>query len=137
MLDNLRSRMEDFVYDVELAKRRMQGDTWTQQLIDEMSAELAATIPEMDFGDQRWSYRGTRLLPLAQPYERSGVELLSGVVCTRVLLLGENAKFYVNGPRKKRGKTVITVHPYGLEDARGWGGVSATDLLEGLLPYFI
>lgn len=137
MLDNLRSRMEDFVYDVELAKRRMQGDAWTQQLISQMSAELAATIPDMDFGDQCWSYRGTRLLPLVQPYKRSGVELPGGVVCTQVLLLGGNAKFYVYGPRKKRGKTVVTIHPYGLEDARGWGGVSATDLLEGMLPYFI
>ena len=57
--------------------------------------------------------------------------------CTSALFLGENGRFYVEGPRKSLGKTVIDTHPYVLSDAMGWGGVSIGQFTDAMTSYVI
>lgn len=127
----IREQLEDFVWEAQIAQRRMTPTTHQQQVIDTTVPVLVAQMRDMDSTDMP-THKGVRLLPLG---ETSWPTRIGNVSCTQALFLGENGKFYVEGPRKRLGKTVIDTHPYDLTDAME--GVSIGQLSDALITYVI
>lgn len=132
----LRDRLEDFVHEADGAERRFNGNAWDRQMIDGMLADLAPHVAGMPSDDDDRYYRSTRLMRLPEMRYDRGMQI-GDVRCTRALYVGEDGKLYVEGPRKKLGMTIIDIHPLTVRDAWGWDGISANDVFESLLPFFV
>jgi hypothetical protein len=133
-MTTLRERLEDFVDELEYAKDSKDGDKFTQERIASMTPLLIEAMGSMDLSDSP-TFRGRKLLWLGTTLSKAQV---GNVKCDRSIYLGNNGKFYVEGPRKRFfGKTVIDIHPYNLGDASGWGGVGAWHIADLLTTYFI
>ena len=108
----------------------MYGDDRTQRKLQKAIEPIVQVIDEVDFGDDIVERDGSTLMCFGKiPYSTGYV---GTVECTRSLYVGTDGKIYIEGPRKKRGQDVIDIHPYCVDDARGWGGVSADRTLEML-----
>jgi hypothetical protein len=130
---SIKERLEGFVYEVEEAKRQMKGDEFIQGRITSMVPLLIEQMKDMDLSDTP-RYKQRRLLSLGTA---RGMADAGCVKCERCVYLGEDGKFYIEGPRKSMGRTVVDIHPYDINDAIGWGGVDAREIADLLTTYFI
>jgi hypothetical protein len=132
-MTRLKERLEGIAYEVEQAKRRMAGDEFIQGRITSMVPLLIEQMKDMDLSDTP-SYKQHRLLSLGTT---RGMADVGWVKCERRVYLGEDGKFYIEGPRKSMGRTVVDLHPYDINDATGWDGVRASEIADLLTTYFI
>ncbi len=131
LLDNL----ADWVSEKEWALQKMRGDEYTARNLDEMVKSIALAIDSVDFGDDLVKRRGITLLCLGPvPYSNTTV---GAVEVGRAVYIGADAKIYIEGPRRRHGNTIIDIHPYCVEDAQGWGGVSASRVMDMTASCFI
>ncbi|MES2630560.1 MAG: hypothetical protein V4611_01250 [Patescibacteria group bacterium] len=111
----------------------MNGDAFTQTRIAQMTPLLVEQMKDMDLSEAP-TFKGHKLLFLGKPTWQADA---GNVKCDRLIYLGDDGKFYVEGPRKSFGKFVIDIHPYTAEDAKGWGGIGASNIADYLTTYFI
>jgi hypothetical protein len=134
MASSLRDKLEDFVYETEWAMKAYEGDAHTKMIVASMVPGLVAQMPHMDLSDCP-TYKGKRLMLLGKhPAARS----IDRIDCDRMVYLGEDGKFYVQGLKQRRLMAdVIDIHPYGINDAKGWDGIRLARIADMLATYYI
>jgi hypothetical protein len=132
-MSTVRTWIEDAVRETLWAKEIMEGDSFTRERIASMGPLLAEQVKSLELEDAP-TYKGHRLLSLGKP--TSMVEV-GNVKCEQVVYIGDDGKFYVEGPRNRFGTTIVDIHPYGLSDAMGWGGIGLRQIADLLTTYFI
>ena len=127
--------VQEFAESEAFARQQMQGNEYTRKLLDDMLPQIAAFASDPEYRDDLPMYRRIRLIPLGKIPRDSFT--VGNVICERSAYVGEDGKIYVEGPRFCLGVTVLDIHPYCVQDARGFDGFTADDVVQMALAYFI
>ena len=123
----------DWTYDTERALEKVRGDAHARMIISSTVPLLVEQMSDMDLSEQP-TYKGHKLMPLGEAW---GDVYVGGVKCTRMIYLGDDGNIYIEGPHRRMNMTVIGVHPYGVKDATGWGGISLSQVADLVATYTI
>lgn len=134
---SLLRRIESWHKTRSVARDRFAGSIYTRTIIDGMIPDIVRMMKGMDLSDYP-KYDDVRLMPLG--YSQSPVLIAKHLSCPRLILLGEDGKIYILGPKQdplRLTAGVINVLPYSVKDAKGDDGIPLTEIADLLATYHI